>query len=357
MAAPSCLIPANPDVAGIGVRLSVYIQAASTLIPATLKMMEDQFREHTLPKNRRTMFYKTVVNWENILEVATPNISLGIALFISSIIQAHIYGLAVYHALILLNLHLIIGFSVAPYFILSGNDKNNPDSIKGINPAYGALAFLHTVHLCCAAGFGLWLFATIPNFDHASPNCTATTTYFVLGKKVAIASIAFRDSWIAIYSILVIPYFNAAILLVVSYGLYVVAVIPLLIPAFIIGIIIGFVSWCKPIKRSSTELVLPLATTFLVSLAPVALVVFLTEATVRINQVSNGENVWTFGQTIAILIAVLPLWRVFKQTKATISRIRHGDTDPGLPTLPTTHPVNNTYSPPSPQKSHGKLLR
>ncbi|TDL21624.1 hypothetical protein BD410DRAFT_898729 [Rickenella mellea] len=323
MASTTCLIPSNPDIAGIGVRISIYVQAATALVPAALKIIEDQLHENTGPKSQRTKFHKTVVNWENIKDIATPNIVLGFALLVSSVIQAHIYGLTVYHALILLNLHIIIGFSVSPYFILSANDGGNPENkenLGGLHPAHMRIAQLHVVHLSCAAGFGLWLFATIKHFDHSDPDCTSSTVYYALGKKVIVDHPGFRDFWIVMYSFLVVPVVNLIFLLFVYFIILLVSVGFFLPIAFIVGVLGG----CIGVKTQYMVMGGRLTFVFLAALTPGALILFLTEAMIKVNHVADGESQWTFGQTIALFIALWPLWNVYKQTRETVKRIRAG---------------------------------
>ncbi|TDL21665.1 hypothetical protein BD410DRAFT_866666 [Rickenella mellea] len=320
MASTTCLIPSNPGIAGIGVRISIYIQAATALVPAALKIIEDQLYENTVPEAQRTQFYKTVVNWDNIKDVATPNILLGFAILVSSVIQAHVYGLTVYHGLILLNLHIIIGFSVSPYFILSANDNINPMNRLGQNPAHIRLAQLHVVHLSCAASFGLWLFVTINHFDHSDPDCTSSTFYYALGKNVSVNHSGFRDFWIVMYAFLVVPLVNLTFLLFMFFVISATSFVFLVLVSVVVGVILALTL----IKEKYLVMSGRLTVLFLAALTPGALMLFLTEAMIKVNHVAAGESQWTFGQTIALSIAILPLWNVYKQTKEITKRIRAG---------------------------------
>ncbi|TDL22594.1 hypothetical protein BD410DRAFT_788406 [Rickenella mellea] len=321
MASTICLIPSNPDIAGIGVRISIYVQSATALVPAALKIIEDLLRRNGA-RSQTTQFHKTVVNWENIEGIATPNVILGFALLVSSLIQAHLYGLTVYHAIILLNLHIIIGFSVLPYFILSINDKSENSQRRGmIYSVKMRLLLFHMVHMSCAAGFGLWLFGTIDDFDDSDPNCTSSTFFYVFGKKVNVDHSGFRDFWIVIYSFLFIPAVNYVFLSFV----YVIFLLVTFVFFFLhIRLIINILGACTSIDQKYFLRGGQLANAVVAALSPGALMLFLTEAMIKVNHVSEGESQWTFGQTIALFVALWPLWNAYKLTKETMKRIRAG---------------------------------
>jgi hypothetical protein len=85
----SCSIPADPDVFGTGVRLSVYLQALLCLIPAVLVAFNKRTPLEGLDLSER---------------LTTTNIVLAFAILVFSMIQALGNGLSVYHGHLALKL-------------------------------------------------------------------------------------------------------------------------------------------------------------------------------------------------------------------------------------------------------------
>jgi hypothetical protein len=56
-------------------------------------------------------------------------------------------------------------------------------------------------------------------------------------------------------------------------------------------------------------------------LFPTFIVIFATEKTITINTVEPGERMWTFGQTLALIIAIYPAWDALKLMKRTVTNI------------------------------------
>jgi hypothetical protein len=137
---------------GIGVRVSIYIQAFLILVPGALKFVEliavydrvlsdeKEFRKHTsggstnpgseeLKLDLLTLNFASqmkslarvleAVEMTDVHRMMYPSLFLGYALIISSVVQARTGGLTVYHAIIVLNLNWIIILGVMPCFLLS----------------------------------------------------------------------------------------------------------------------------------------------------------------------------------------------------------------------------------------------
>ncbi|KDQ18838.1 hypothetical protein BOTBODRAFT_103487, partial [Botryobasidium botryosum FD-172 SS1] len=86
-----CLEP-NPDIAGIGVRVSIYAQAFLSFVPAILFAADGKITRDEL---------------QSMKSISVGILITGCALLISAFIQAATFGLSVYHALIVLNLSWI----------------------------------------------------------------------------------------------------------------------------------------------------------------------------------------------------------------------------------------------------------
>ncbi|TDL19199.1 hypothetical protein BD410DRAFT_447738 [Rickenella mellea] len=317
MASVTCIIPPNPDIAGIGVRISIYIQAATALLPAALKIVEDLFNDDVHPQYGQS-YLKTVVNWENMQAVATPDLVLGYSLFVSSIVQALTIGLTVYHAVILLNLHLVIAISITPLLILSPNDEKANDKSQR---AWKMTACFLMGHVCCAAAFGLWLFSTVRvrSFDRFTDDCESQTFYNAIVKIVNLDNPNFRRFWLGIYSILVIPGVNMGFLFLTYFVLFAAS----FIAQMPLALLISNFLYCTPWNKERRIIMLMLSVLFFAALTPAMLIMVATERTIAANHVGDGERQWTFGQTFAVFVAIYPLMKAGKQLKATLTQIRN----------------------------------
>lgn len=103
MATLPCIIP-NPDIAGVGVRLSVYIQAFLNLVAVAMFSRGGLISQSD---------YKGLITTSNNLFIT------GCAILAFSIVQGTTHGLSVYHALIVLNLGWINSLSAIHSLIIA----------------------------------------------------------------------------------------------------------------------------------------------------------------------------------------------------------------------------------------------
>ncbi|KAF5344564.1 hypothetical protein D9756_011457 [Leucocoprinus leucothites] len=175
---PDC-IPANPDIAGIGIRVSVYLQNTLCVLVAIWTIIGR--REGTgTPQSGIRLIYAQV----------TGIILTTGALFLSAFIQSRNYGLSAYHAIIVLNLgwvnyasnllysniaimHRLLNTSVSdlqdPYnslrlgFVGAVSDpySNSGGDFSRFN--FFSSLWMHA-SMGLYAGFGLWFWATVDTF-------------------------------------------------------------------------------------------------------------------------------------------------------------------------------------------------
>ncbi|KAF5319003.1 hypothetical protein D9611_012709 [Ephemerocybe angulata] len=103
MSAGSCIIPGNPDIAGIGVRIAIYVQNLLCFIPAFWALFDGKVTQSELDAAETQ---------------ATTNLVLAFAILISSIVQAQTLGLTNYHASIILNMSWMNNTNAFIYFLL-----------------------------------------------------------------------------------------------------------------------------------------------------------------------------------------------------------------------------------------------
>ena len=98
-----CLVPANPDISGIGVRIAIYLQNLLGFIPAIWAIWDWKVTDHEL---------------ESAETQTTTNLVLAFAILISCIVQAFTLGLTSYHATVVLSLSWMNNTNAFIYFLL-----------------------------------------------------------------------------------------------------------------------------------------------------------------------------------------------------------------------------------------------
>ncbi|KAF5320086.1 hypothetical protein D9611_010316 [Ephemerocybe angulata] len=281
MAAGSCTIPGNPDIAGVGVRIAIYVQTLLCFFPAFWALFDGKVSQGELDAAENQ---------------ATTNLVLAFAILISSIVQAQTLGLTNYHASIVLNMSWLNNTNTFIYFLLyiqhksqagvqgrvaptwrawvqhirelavsilhrgppsssptdvgssaelgqmkgadatsipSGAERTQTEDLQGHDDYARAGAkllvkrfvlLLGSLHLSLMAGLGLWLWSNIRTFgagQDAANDCAAKHALLaILGKHVPFASEALRIVSLAIYAIFLVPGANLLLPIVVFLGFY-----------------------------------------------------------------------------------------------------------------------------------------
>ncbi|KAF6747699.1 hypothetical protein DFP72DRAFT_1016024, partial [Ephemerocybe angulata] len=122
-----CKIPANPDIAGIGVRIAIYAQNLLCFFPAFWALLDGKVTETEL---------------ESAETQATTNLVLAFAILISSMVQATTLGLTSYHASIVLSMSWMNNTNAFIYFLLYVQHKSQSISGSGhvVEPTFRAWA-------------------------------------------------------------------------------------------------------------------------------------------------------------------------------------------------------------------------
>jgi hypothetical protein len=99
-----CLIPANPDMSGIGVRVAIYAQNILSFVPAFYALADGKVDS---------------IKLKTIEDQSTTILVTAFAILISTIIQAlSQYGLSDFHTSVILNLSWMNNTNTFIYFIL-----------------------------------------------------------------------------------------------------------------------------------------------------------------------------------------------------------------------------------------------
>ncbi|KAF6763584.1 hypothetical protein DFP72DRAFT_478979, partial [Ephemerocybe angulata] len=118
-------IPGNPDIAGIGVRISIYAQNLLCFIPAFWALVDGKVTDHEL---------------ESAETQATTNLVLAFAILISSMVQATTLGLTSYHASIVLSMSWMNNTNAFIYFLLYVQHKSQATLGSEVKPTFSAWA-------------------------------------------------------------------------------------------------------------------------------------------------------------------------------------------------------------------------
>jgi hypothetical protein len=108
----SCFIPADPDIAGIGVRAATYAQNFLSLIPAYFALWDRKVQLNEL---------------KMVEKQSTTILITAFAILISAVIQSRTFGLSSYHAAIILDLSWMNNTNTFIYFLLYIHHKSDPE--------------------------------------------------------------------------------------------------------------------------------------------------------------------------------------------------------------------------------------
>jgi hypothetical protein len=107
-----CLIPADPDIAGIGVRAATYAQNFLSFVPAVFALLDGKVELNEL---------------KMVEKQSTTILITAFAILISAVIQSLTFGLSSFHAAIILDLSWMNNTNTFIYFLLYIHHKSDPE--------------------------------------------------------------------------------------------------------------------------------------------------------------------------------------------------------------------------------------
>ncbi|KAG6855581.1 hypothetical protein H0H87_000655, partial [Tephrocybe sp. NHM501043] len=289
----------NPDISGIGVRSAIYAQNLLSFVPALLAL-----------KDRKV----TPTELDALETQSTTILITAFAILLSTIVQASTSnpssGISNYHTSIILDLswmnntNLFIYLLLYTYRRVNLSDTELAEEAKGhLKPDAPILArriyeakkaimnpvmIIGTLHLSVMASVGIWLWSNPVGFSSLSSQpCSLSASVVVVGKAVPIGSVGLRVWSILIYSFLLIPFLN------------------LVIPMALFAIPMFLFRRSKHIE--SCRIMIGLGILGIIDV----ILLLDTEWGIRHNinngVLGNDEGDWTFGQTLALLLLLVPL--------------------------------------------------
>ncbi|KAH8832455.1 ankyrin repeat-containing domain protein [Flagelloscypha sp. PMI_526] len=283
-------IPADPDIAGIGVRTAIYVQSLLSFIPA-LYAISDKIVTHEELKSVQT-------HMATILPTA-------FAILISAYVQIWRGRLTNYHTVIILSLSWMNNTNACIHALLKIQQEGRYfrtgsliDHIQHLFRTAKAAKFrgsdytmlaMGSLHLTLMASLGLYLWIKPSNFGAPySEHCTMNAQISVLGPiGVPFHSPALRVASILLYAAVLAPGANLALPICITIWLY-----------------------ATYNKKKIQPSPLPVAVCMVVLVVINCILLANIELTRSHNKdiQKPGESEWTYGQTLALLL-LFPLLR------------------------------------------------
>lgn len=315
----TCL-EANPDIAGVGVRFAIYFQAFVTIIPLALSVLDGKI-EGRERKVLRTVFF-------NLLLTSS-------ALLLTAFVRHGPAALSKYHIFIILELCWInittsLGH-IGAQFLAMQEYRGKLSSYISSGKDWLTIGF-SCVHMSLTAALGLWTWAV----SHPDQFNCPQTYYSILGQPIQATTRALRIASLTVYSLIAFPGFNliiALFVLLIPFSFLFLKGLLLLVflfegvaralhvpirwrsdTQFCDSSISRSIQAAKAFtKRPST---IAFTSVLFVLTCQIILVIDI-EKMVKRNHgiVGKAEDQWTFGQTLAIVLLVLPIVETFKQCR------------------------------------------
>ncbi|KAF5363277.1 hypothetical protein D9756_000056 [Leucocoprinus leucothites] len=291
MSTPNLCLPSNPDTSGIGVRTAIYAQNLLSFVPALFALQDGKV---------------TPLELEALETQSTTILITAFAILLSVIVQALQHGLTNYHAAIILNLSWMNNTSLFIYFVLYAyhTAELRDEEVKQGGDQRALRAFwvsrmkkamrnpvliIGSAHLSLMSAVGIWLWVKPLAFGNSLP-CSLSASLFVVGQQASIGSQGLREWSLLVYSLLLLPGLN------------------LIVPICFFATPIWIYGRCfSSLKQES---MIRFARAGLAVLAIINIVLLVdTEVAIRKNRdlVTKGDGDWTFGQTLALLLLLIPM--------------------------------------------------
>ncbi|KAK0501569.1 hypothetical protein EDD18DRAFT_1246822 [Armillaria luteobubalina] len=350
---PTCLIPSNSDIAGIGVRVATYLQACLALFMAFSSVVYRAMRitstmfEGDIEDDWSSIMERRAVQFPSALTAAIKSVEsalfvTSISVIIGAMIQARSSeGLSSYHALVVLNLAQINSYTAFLLFLcrIGVNDISATVFSRQVLKIALRNYVLFAVHSCMMGAFGLWFWGNSNAFlRYASSNpgpCNPVAQYWIF-TPVLSNNQALRIFFLIYYSVSAFPPFAFMVPMVVTAVILAAMYVAFLTPTFICTVLSAPVllalhlsghnamKWLESklesifdklfamIERGS-RVKWVMAVGGVVQLLPVNLPVvfylYATEKMIRMNKAfleTPGEEAqWSYGQTLALVTALV----------------------------------------------------
>ncbi|KXX80195.1 hypothetical protein MMYC01_204225 [Madurella mycetomatis] len=251
-----CLLDPDPDVVGVGIRVSLYVLALSG---------------HIFPY---------VFDSAELSDAIESSLGVtGLAIFLTALITTARQSLSLFHALCIFHLIGIVGISARPRGrYQTGLVRKYVFTTFYVLVTAGSLAYL------------IYVFATAPTFG-SNPECNHSTVYVLFGVDIPATSPVFRWMLVAVLAILLLG--------ICGWLLSAVCISVDVILRREPGLHEGDNEQKKERKQAPYELIGRLAGTIYLAV--------MLELMMKRNALAPGADLWGFGQVLAMTMLVGPL--------------------------------------------------
>ncbi|KZT59664.1 hypothetical protein CALCODRAFT_481370 [Calocera cornea HHB12733] len=362
-----CRIEPNSEIAGVGIRVSIYVQAVLAFLLASLALFKFAVESEMTGLNPSTndleavdptkdeiaFLLKSDIPLQKVIkrlqrrylhddqteskELRSSRMSVqltGVALLVSAIIQAQLYSLDIYHALLVLNLCWLNNVTALTLYLTQQFLKRPrprflshplPPRLWTIGGMKAANPFLPTsAYLCALGGYGFWLFLTINSYGHAGWDaavCNPQVKYWILGHPISVTAPGFRITGLVIHSVAMVPLLNLIIeSIILCYGaIYAVHVIffPYRMFRRLGGHKVDLEEHIIAPKYQKVHFLRTLTALGTIYAFFVLLFILDSEEMISTNWPlieNNEENQWTFGQSLVMILLIPVLWELWDKS-------------------------------------------
>lgn len=351
-------LPANPDVSGIGVRAAIYAQNFLSFVPAFYALSDGKVTIDELDsievQSSTILITALAILVSAIVEGLTHRLSNIHAAIILNLSWMNNTNLFIYF---LLYIHYTAGnsgdaawkwqFWWNRMWDLFGRVHDMPNDVgKGKEDSKGGrwwtgwlnrvlhrqkkiqhsdqetkspdtfVLLLGTLHLSLMAGVGIWLWSDSSTFNPQQELCLVPPSFVLLGHAVPITSSGLRGFSIFMYSLVLAPLANVVFPMALAILFYIRFNQRYQTSPPTNMFFQKFVSLCSlqsPFGNAELKnyQIFPISICLFLLAAMNVLFVVDTEVTLhqnlRLQVAGESESDWTFGQTLAILLLLIPL--------------------------------------------------
>ncbi|KZO90986.1 hypothetical protein CALVIDRAFT_568559 [Calocera viscosa TUFC12733] len=306
-------------VTRIGIRVSLYVQAVLVIIPIILVSFASKSKAGFTEK----LFEDLSLN------IATVLVTGG-ALLISAFVQARLYDFDLYHGLIVLNLSWLNVLTILlPLSVAHMRNANVSYRIAAIKSGPRNVGFV--LYLSAVGAYGIWLSYGIQDFGSFT-ECNSSFAWVAVGRSIQATTPGLRTFFLVVSSMAAFPVVNLYLIGIATILAVFLALVVLIGPLMLLGMVLrcgGCISnqphhapvapthtsrtrfWSVALSQKASSSSLGWFSGALAA-APSIVIITSTEQLIAFNRqhVEDGENDWTFGQILALLLLVLPLSQV-----------------------------------------------
>ncbi|RYP14040.1 hypothetical protein DL767_010437 [Monosporascus sp. MG133] len=168
---PQCVIDPNPDIIGVGVRVSLYVLSLAGPV------------------------LSNIIGSAEFTKAIDSSLGLnGLALFLTAVISTANGTIALFHAICIFHMLALAGITINP---------------KGRYPIgqirFWAFTAFYLVAMAGSLSYFIYVFATAPTFGN-QPECNSHTLYVLFGYNISATNVVMRWIFVASFAILLVGF-------------------------------------------------------------------------------------------------------------------------------------------------------